>query len=35
MMTAESVAQAVVGAILLPDSTVVEELTVMPIGGAL
>jgi NAD(P)-dependent dehydrogenase (short-subunit alcohol dehydrogenase family) len=35
MMTAESVAQAVLAAVLLPESTVVEEITVMPIGGAL
>ncbi len=35
MMTAQSVAQAVLAAVLLPEGTVVEELTVMPIGGAL
>jgi NAD(P)-dependent dehydrogenase (short-subunit alcohol dehydrogenase family) len=35
MMTADSVAQAVLDAILLPESTVLEELTVMPVGGAL
>lgn len=35
MMSAESVARAVVGALLLPEESTVEELVIAPTGGAL
>jgi 3-oxoacyl-[acyl-carrier protein] reductase len=35
MMSAESVAQAVVAAILLPPESTIEELVIAPTGGAL
>jgi NAD(P)-dependent dehydrogenase (short-subunit alcohol dehydrogenase family) len=35
MMSAETVAQAVVNALLLPENSTVEKLVVMPTGGAL
>jgi NADP-dependent 3-hydroxy acid dehydrogenase YdfG len=35
MMRAETVAQAIVAALRLPPDTTVEELDLMPTGGAL
>jgi len=35
MMSAETVARAVVDALLLPENTTIEELTILPTTGAL
>jgi NAD(P)-dependent dehydrogenase (short-subunit alcohol dehydrogenase family) len=35
MMSAEAIAEALMGALLLPDNSTVEELTILPTGGAL
>ena len=35
MMSAETVAQTVVNALLLPENRTVEKIVVMPTGGAL
>jgi NAD(P)-dependent dehydrogenase (short-subunit alcohol dehydrogenase family) len=35
MMSVETIAEALMGALLLPENSTVEEITILPTGGAL